>query len=131
MTNFFMNIDFLEQQSINQKRMPSLEDLVLLFESLDQDKDGLLSQSDIRFLVENVDQLKAARFNVDKFIEQRNKDEDKDKVQAAAQNLTEEQRDLEEQIASLLGSFVTDKDRAIEAITPEEFFNIIMMLYEQ
>ena len=111
--------------------MPSLEDLVLLFESLDQDKDGLLSQSDIRFLVENVDQLKVARFNVDKFIEQRNKDEDKDKVQAAAQNLTEEQRDLEEQIASLLGSFVTDKDRAIEAITPEEFFNIIMMLYEQ
>ena len=38
---------------------------------------------------------------------------------------------MEDQIANLLGSFVTDKDRPVEAITPEEFFNIIMMLYEQ
>ena len=35
--------------------MPAIEDLVLLFETLDSDKDGLLSQSDLRFFVENVD----------------------------------------------------------------------------
>ena len=48
MTDFFMSVKFLEHKNIEEKKMPSLEDLVLLFETLDSDKDGLLSQSDIR-----------------------------------------------------------------------------------
>ena len=48
MTDFLMNVQFLEKKTIEEKKMPSLEDLVLLFETLDSDKDGLLSQSDIR-----------------------------------------------------------------------------------
>ena len=55
MTDFLMNVQFLEKKTIEEKKMPSLEDLVLLFETLDSDKDGLLSQSDIRSFVENVD----------------------------------------------------------------------------
>ena len=54
----------------------ALEDLVLLFETLDSDKDGLLSYRDLSYFIEIVDDLKEVQFNLDKFIEKHNSEGD-------------------------------------------------------
>ena len=68
MTDFFMSIQFLEEQKAGSTKLPSLEDLVLLFETLDSDKDGLLSYADIRVFVEEIDSLQQVQFNLDRYI---------------------------------------------------------------
>lgn len=43
--------------------------MVSLFESLDSNKNGFLTCSDMRLFIENIDKLKEVNFNLDKYLE--------------------------------------------------------------
>ena len=71
MTDFFMNQSYLDISGPKSQRvLPTLDQLVLLFESLDTQKNGYLSAEDMRLFIDNIDKLKRVDFDLDRFVQE-------------------------------------------------------------
>ena len=128
---FFMKHPYLDsKKELSERPVPTLDQMVSLFEALDSNKNGFLPSEDMRNFIENIDKHKQCNFDLDKYIAliSSEDEQEQEKALAGAQQKTEAQLALEEDINKLIHEFDLNGD---EAISPEEFFNIIMTLYDK
>lgn len=132
MENFFLNATYyldLEHFTRQDRARPSIDQLVALFETLDKDKDGFLTQEDMRafFLMHN--KLKTVNFDISKLAELLSQltGDDQEDAELFAQGGTDTGEALLVDIRKLLLEFDVVGD---DQITVEEFFNIVMAFYD-
>ena len=65
-----MKHGFLDTKVETSRRpLPTLDQMVSLFEALDSNKNGFLTSEDMRNFIENIDKLKSLNFDLDKYIQ--------------------------------------------------------------
>lgn len=106
----------MAQDLISSQKPPSLYDFVLLFETLDEDRTGMISAQNLRSFLETAERLKQANFDSKKYEDNIMDQEIKDKYD-----------NVESDLQDLVAEFDLTGDRLI---SPEEFYNIIMASYE-
>ena len=56
------------KKELSERPVPTLDQMVSLFEALDSNKNGFLTSEDMRNFIENIDKLKQCNFDLDKYI---------------------------------------------------------------
>ena len=65
-----MKHDYLDTKvELSKRPLPTLDQMVSLFEALDSNKNGYLTSEDMRNFIENIDKLKQVNFDLDKYIQ--------------------------------------------------------------
>ena len=108
MVDFFMSHSYMDINQ-GQRQLPTLDQLVNLFESLDKNKNGYLTSEDFRSFIESIDKLKRVDFDLDRYIAELNDlQSNNDQALAGAQTKTDGQREMEMDIDKLLMEFDLD-----------------------
>ena len=114
----FLNKEILKQDVADKKaEAPSLEEICMLFEFLDEDRTGMISAKDFMNYLELCERLKSSQFDMQKY-----KDNQSIKTPALENKLALMEKEVEE----LISSFDLTGDKLIG---PEEFYNIIIYAY--
>lgn len=114
----FTNNLFSQAKSDPLSEPPTLIEIAELFEFLDEDKSGMISASNLLEMLEMTQRLKDAKFDHKIFFKQRTV------TPPALQNTLYL---MKQQVEQLIDSFDLAGDRLL---SPDEFFNIIMFLFE-
>ena len=65
-----MKHPYLDTKNPSAERpLPTIDQMVSLFEALDSNKNGFLTSEDMRNFIENIDKLKQVNFDLDKYIQ--------------------------------------------------------------
>jgi len=56
------------KKELSERPLPTIDQMVSLFEALDSNKNGFLTSEDMRNFIENIDKLKQVNFDLDKYI---------------------------------------------------------------
>ena len=66
-----MKHEFLDlKKERAQRPLPTIDQMVSLFEALDSNHNGYLTSEDMRNFIENIDKLKQLNFDLDKYVEE-------------------------------------------------------------
>ena len=79
------------KKELSERPVPTLAQMVSLFEALDSNKNGFLTSEDMRNFIENIDKLKQVNFDLDKYIVMisTEDEQEQEKALAGAQQKTE------------------------------------------
>ena len=55
------------KKELSERPLPTIDQMVSLFEALDSNKNGFLTSEDMRNFIENIDKLKQVNFDLDKY----------------------------------------------------------------
>ena len=79
------------KKELSERPVPTLDQMVSLFEALDSNKNGFLTSEDMRNFIENIDKLKQVNFDLDKYIVMisTEDEQEQEKALAGAQQKTE------------------------------------------
>lgn len=99
-----------------------MDQMVLMFESIDTTKSGVLSCKDLSRFLLTLDKIRQCDFNLDRYLELGGALDFKLNASDG-----EKMKELEEKVSQLVTEFDLTGDKMIG---PNEFFNIMMALYE-
>lgn len=79
------------KKELSERPLPTIDQMVSLFEALDSNKNGFLTSEDMRNFIENIDKLKQVNFDLDKYIVMisTEDEQEQEKALAGAQQKTE------------------------------------------
>ena len=79
------------KKELSERPLPTIDQMVSLFEALDSNKNGFLTSEDMRNFIENIDKLKQCNFDLDKYIAliSSEDEQEQEKALAGAQQKTE------------------------------------------
>jgi len=67
-----------------QRPLPTIDQMVSLFEALDSNHNGYLTSEDMRNFIENIDKLKQVNFDLDKYIQMITTEDEAEREKALA-----------------------------------------------
>lgn len=102
---------------ITAQTPPSLHDIVEMFELLDVKRTGMIEVGSLEVLMKEMILMREAKFKRDVYEKRKEKD----------MSGNADMNQMKEQISHLLKSFSLKKNGLL---SPDEFFNIIMFIYE-
>ena len=82
---FFMKHPYLDSKvELSERPLPTIDQMVSLFEALDSNKNGFLTSEDMRNFIENIDKLKQVGFDLDKYIRMISSEDEQEQEKALA-----------------------------------------------